>query len=75
MPPGFVHRTYGQLIFTIKEQKSPVVCLSLSNDTWLASGAKSGTTIITNIISGEVCRSFKDSDGTVTALATTQLER
>ena len=59
----------------MRNHKSPVLALALAEDLYLASGAKNGVTLITNIISGEVIHSLKGHSGSVTALTITEIER
>ena len=59
----------------MRHHKSPVLALALAEDLYLASGAKNGVTLITNIISGEVIHSLKGHSGSVTALTITEIER
>lgn len=58
----------------MRHHKSPVLALALAEDLYLASGAKNGITLITNIISGEVLHTLKGHSGSVTALTITEME-
>lgn len=64
----------GKLVFTMGNHKSPVLALALSRDVYLASGARNGVTLVTNIVSGEVLQTLKGHTGSVTALAITEME-
>ena len=70
-----LYSSCGKLVFTMRHHKSPVLALALAEDLYLASGAKNGVTLITNIISGEVIHSLKGHSGSVTALTFTEIER
>lgn len=59
----------------MKNLRSPVLSMTLFDDRLLASGAKSSTTLVTDIVSGEVVSLLKGQDGPVTALSMTQGER
>ena len=59
----------------MKNHHCPVFALALSGDRYLASGAKNGVILITNIISGEVMRSIQGHGRGITALATTDIQR
>ena len=58
----------------MRNHKSPVLALALSRDVYLASGARNGVTLVTNIISGEVLQTLKGHAGSVTALSITEVE-
>ncbi len=49
--------------------------LALSGNEYLASGAKDGTIVVTNIVSGEALRYLEGGMTGITALAVTQLHR
>ena len=70
----FIFSSCGKLVFSVRNHKSPVLALALSRDVYLASGARNGVTLITNIVSGEVLQTLKGHIGSVTALAITEME-
>ena len=62
-------------MFTLKPLKSSVLFMALSqDDRHLAAGAKDGTVMILDIVSGEVQVTLKEQ-GPITALGLTQLDR
>lgn len=59
----------------MKNHRSSVLSMALSGDQFLASGAKNAVTIVTDIISGGVLRTYRDHDGPITAVTMIQLKR
>ena len=69
------YRTYGQIIFTIKEQREPLLTLSLFQDLLAATLTDNGSLFLTNIESGEVRRVGDDgTGGQVTVLTTARVD-
>lgn len=53
----------------MRKLRSPVLSMALFDDRLLAAGAKNCTTLVTDIVSGEVVSTIKGQDGPVTALS------
>lgn len=62
------HSSAGQLIYTNREHKKPVLSLVLKGNI-LASGTSNGRIFLTDIVSGQQLNKVQGHDGSVTALA------
>ncbi len=68
-------RSSGKIIFTLRSHHSPVCALSLLGNEYLASGARDGKIVITNVVSGEALHFLQADTKAVSALAVTHLQR
>ncbi len=64
----------AEIIFTMKNHHSPVLCLALHANQFLASGAKNSITLYTDIISGGVLHTHQGLQGAVTAITVVKME-
>lgn len=73
---SFTFSAYGQIVFTMRDHKSPVFCMTLSTKQLLVSGAKNGRVFITDIIlGGVVCTLRAQGNGAITAVSTVKFGR
>ena len=63
----------GQLIYTMRSHKKPVLTVALKDDV-LASGTSNGGIFLTNIVSGEQLKMVQGHDDAVTALASEEVD-
>ena len=67
------HSSAGQLIYTNREHKKPVLSAVLRGTT-LASGTSNGGVFLTDIVSGQLLNKVQGHSGAVTALAVEAVE-
>ena len=66
---AIVCSSYGELIYTLKHNRSPILSMCWCGDMSVAIGYKNGSVHIINIISAEILQTFQGDSGGITTMA------
>ena len=69
-----MYSSYGQLIYTMKQSRSPVLSMCWCDEMNIAIGYKGGDVCRVNVISAEILHTFQDRNGGITTMAYVECE-